>query len=139
MNDCIFCKIITKEIPSTPVYEDADVYAFLDITPVHPGHTLVVPKVHGATLLDVSADVLAKTIQAVQRIAHAMERGLAIDGFNVTQNNGTVAGQSVHHMHMHIIPRYPDDGLPAWPHKTYASSQEADAWAQKIRVQLQEA
>lgn len=136
MNDCIFCKIIAKDIPSTAVYEDADVYAFLDISPVHPGHTLVVPKTHGATLLDVSGDVLAKTIQAVQRIAQAMQRGLGMEGFNVTQNNGTVAGQSVHHLHMHIIPRYSDDGLKAWPHEAYVSQAEAQDWAQKIRAQL---
>lgn len=136
MNDCIFCKVIAKEIPSTAVYEDADVYAFLDILPVHPGHTLVVPKTHGATLLDVSGEVLAKTIQAVQRIAQAMQRGLGIEGFNVTQNNGIVAGQSVHHLHMHIIPRYPGDELKAWPHGSYASQAESQEWAQKIRAHL---
>jgi histidine triad (HIT) family protein len=136
MTDCIFCKIIAKEIPSTVVYEDADVYAFLDISPVQPGHTLVVPKTHGATLLDVSDDVLAKTIQAVPRVARAMQLGLGFDGFNVTQNNGTAAGQSVHHLHMHIIPRYKDDGLEAWPHGPYASLAEAQELAQKIREQL---
>lgn len=137
MNECIFCKIIAKEIPSTAVYEDAHVYAFLDITPIHPGHTLVVPKVHGATLLDVPAEILAKTIEAVQRVAAAMKHALAIDGFNVTQNNGVVAGQTVHHMHMHVIPRYPNDGLTAWPHEKYASPQEAETCAQKIREQLE--
>lgn len=136
MTDCVFCKIIAKEIPSTAVYEDADVYAFLDISPVQPGHTLVVPKTHGATLLDVSDDVLAKTIQAVQRVAQAMQRALGFDGFNVTQNNGTAAGQSVHHLHMHIIPRYKDDGLVAWPHGPYASLTEAQELAQKIRAQF---
>lgn len=136
MSDCLFCKIIAKEIPSTAVYEDDDVYAFLDISPVHPGHTLVVPKTHASTLLEISPQALIKTVLVVQRISAAVKRGLGVEGFNISQNNGAVAGQTVHHMHMHIIPRQAGDGFAAWPQRRYASLEEAQAWAEKIRAFL---
>lgn len=136
MSDCIFCKIINQEIPSTPIYESEAVYAFLDIQPVHPGHVLVVPKSHAPMLVDLSEDYLQQTILAVQKVARAMKESLGLEGFNIIQNNGAVAGQSVHHVHFHIIPRYADDGLTPWPHQEYASPEAAAAIAQKIKTNL---
>ncbi len=136
MSDCIFCKIIARQIPSTEVYENEFVYAFLDIQPVHPGHVLVVPKSHAALLTDLSENYLQYTIFAVQKVARAMQEGLGIEGFNVAQNNGVVAGQSVHHVHFHIIPRYANDGLKPWPQQEYASSEVALVTAQKIKAHL---
>ena len=133
MNDCLFCKIIAGEIPSTHIYEDAFVCAFLDIHPVQPGHTLIVPKVHAETLLEASHESLLGTMQAVQKIGGAIMSGLEVKGFNVFQNNGQVAGQSVFHLHFHIVPRYPDDGLAMSPHGAYASPSEVEAVAERIQ------
>jgi histidine triad (HIT) family protein len=136
MNDCLFCKIVVKEIPSTPVYEDEDVYAFLDIKPVNPGHTLVVPKKHCAGFLDCDPSVLPKWIIATQKIAYAMKQGLGLEGLNLEQNEGRIAGQLIEHLHIHIIPRQGDDGLRHWPGKAYASPEEPEAIAKKIRSSL---
>lgn len=136
MTDCLFCKIIAKEIPSTSVYEDADVYAFLDIHPVNPGHVLVVPKIHCAGFLDCASDILPKWISVTQKIAQGMKRGLGLEGLNLEQNEGAVAGQVIPHLHIHIVPRRADDGLKHWPGKAYASNEEAEATAQKIRGAL---
>lgn len=136
MTDCLFCKIISKEIPSTPVYEDDDVYAFLDIKPVNQGHVLVVPKKHCSGFLDCGADMLPKWIVATQKIAKAMKQGLGLEGLNLEQNEGAIAGQVIPHLHIHIVPRQPDDGLKHWPGHPYASSGEAEAVADKIRAAL---
>lgn len=133
---CLFCQIIAKEIPSTPVYEDADVYAFLDIHPVNPGHVLVVPKRHCTGFLDCDASTVQTWIVATQKIARAMKEGLSLEGLNLEQNEGTVAGQVVPHLHIHIVPRRSDDGLKHWPGASYASSVESEEVAQKIRERL---
>ena len=133
MNDCLFCKIAAKEIPSTPVYEDDDVYAFLDIKPVNPGHVLVVPKKHFAGFLDAEPATISLWMQATQKIAHAMKAGLGLDGFNLEENDGAVAGQVIPHLHIHIVPRRADDGLRHWPGQAYASAEDAYAVAEKIR------
>jgi histidine triad (HIT) family protein len=133
LTDCLFCKIVRKEIPSTPVYEDEDVYAFLDIKPVNPGHVLVVPKKHSDGFHDADPSVLQKLIVALQTIARSVKEGLGSEAFNIQQNNGEAAGQVVHHLHFHIVPRTSDDGLRHWPGKPYASPEEAAAVAQKIR------
>lgn len=136
MIDCLFCKIIAKEIPSTPVYEDDDIYAFLDIRPVNAGHTLVVPKIHCNGLLDCDPAVLPKWILTTQKIALAMQRGLKLEGFNLEENDGRVAGQLIQHLHMHIVPRRADDGLKHWPGKAYATTEEAETVAKTIRSVL---
>jgi histidine triad (HIT) family protein len=125
MNDCLFCKIIRREIPSTVVYEDAETFAFLDIHPVNPGHTLVIPKVHAAGLLEATPEVAAALMVAVQKIARAVKVGMGVDGFNLEQNDGVVAGQAIPHLHVHIIPRRSDDGLKHWPGNVYAEGEAA--------------
>jgi len=131
--DCLFCKILNKQIPSTMVYEDDHVYAFLDIKPTNPGHVLVVPKKHSVGFLDADPEMLARLMVAMQKIAQAMMQGLNVEGFNLEQNNGRVAGQIVDHLHFHIIPRDANDGLKHWPGKPYASKEEADEIAEKIK------
>ncbi|MBM3204778.1 HIT family protein [Candidatus Uhrbacteria bacterium] len=135
-NDCLFCNIIAKEIPSTPIYEDEQVYAFLDIKPVNPGHTLVVPKKHSPDLPSTDPLVLPALILAVQNIAQAMRVGLGIEGMNITENDGPVAGQLIPHMHFHLMPRYAHDGFDLWHGKPYGSQEEAIAVAEKIRKGL---
>ncbi|MEI7741551.1 MAG: HIT family protein [bacterium] len=123
MSDCLFCKIIAGEIPSTKVYEDQDVVAFLDISPVNKGHTLVVPKSHAENFLVVSEDVSAKAFGAAQKVAKAVLAATGAHGFNLHVNNGHVSGQVVDHLHIHIIPRFEGDGLEHWPKMTYGSGE----------------
>jgi histidine triad (HIT) family protein len=105
-NDCVFCAIAAGEIPSFKVYEDELVLAYLDINPFSKGHTLVIPKEHSSGLLDTSDETLAALIARVKKIAGHLKSALPCDGFNILQNNGEAAGQTVMHIHFHIVPRY---------------------------------
>lgn len=135
MSDCIFCKIITAEIPSHKVYEDDFGIAFLDIAPVKPGHVLVLPKKHLPTIEEASADDLAATIAIVKKIGKAIKGGLAVAGYNLALNNGPGTGQIVPHLHFHLIPRTPGDGLRSWPQGQYLPG-EVEAVAEKIRKEI---
>ena len=104
-NDCVFCAIAAGEIPSFKVYEDDLVLAYLEINPFSFGHTLVIPKEHSAGLLDTPPETLKEIIVRVQKVAAHLKTALPCDGFNVLQNNGESAGQTVHHLHFHIVPR----------------------------------
>ncbi len=104
-NDCVFCAIAAGEIPSFKVYEDDCVLAFLDINPFAEGHTLVVPKAHTANLVETPAEALREIIVRVRKIAAHIQATLPCDGFNILQNNGAAAGQTVGHLHFHIVPR----------------------------------
>lgn len=109
-NNCLFCAIAAGEIPSTKVYEDDEVLAFLDTNPASEGHTLVIPKVHSEGLLDTDDEVLKALVLKVKKIAAEVKTKYNADGFNILQNNGEASGQTVKHIHFHIIPRY--DGKP---------------------------
>jgi histidine triad (HIT) family protein len=104
MKDCIFCKIIKGEIPSYKVYEDDFVYAFLDINPSFPGHTLVIPKKHSENIFDIEKDDLERVVMASKKISQKM-KSLGCSGINIYNNNGKKSGQIVFHFHMHIVPR----------------------------------
>jgi histidine triad (HIT) family protein len=132
MDSCLFCKIAAHEIPSCIVYEDDTVIAFLDINPVLPGHTLVVPKAHGQDLRESSSDALAAVMDVVKKIAPGILAVVGGEGFNLTSNVGSCAGQAIFHTHFHLIPRHAGDGLVNWPHQG-AASEELAALAQKIR------
>ena len=108
-NDCIFCAIAAGEIPSFKIYEDELVLAYLDINPFSKGHTLVIPKRHAAGLLDADDQILADVIVRVKKVAAHITAKLGCDGFNVVQNNGEAAGQTVRHLHFHIVPRWNGD------------------------------
>ena len=110
-NDCIFCAIAAGEIPSFKVYEDELVLAYLDINPFSKGHTLVIPKNHSAGLIDTDDETLAAVISRVRKVAAHLKEKLGCDGFNVLQNNGEAAGQTVRHVHFHIVPRWNGDPL----------------------------
>lgn len=115
MNDCIFCKIISGEIPSYKIYEDEYVYAFLDIAGDVYGHTLVIPKKHCENILDCDAEILSHVIGAVQKISGHFTDRCGFEGVNVLNASGKCAEQSVFHLHFHIIPRKTGDGINAWP------------------------
>ena len=114
MDDCIFCKIARKEIPSLVVYEDEKTMAFLDISPCNKGHTLVIPKKHFVNLLDVNKEYLDAVMQTSQKMTIAVKEAVKADGLNVSINNFKEAGQAVFHLHVHIIPRFEDDGYRLW-------------------------
>ena len=132
----IFAKILRGEIPSHRVYEDADVVAFMDVMPQANGHTLVVPKAPSRNILDADPAVLSKAIGVVQKVAVATKKAFAADGVTVMQFNEAPAGQSVFHLHFHVIPRI--DGQPLKPHTGGMEDPEIlAANAEKIRAALQ--
>ena len=133
--DCLFCKIVKGEIPSAKIYEDDYVYAFLDIGPVNKGHTLVIPKQHYETFLDIPDDIVSKLAVALKKIADAVMKGVDADGFNIGMNNYEAAGQVVKHAHFHIMPRFRGDGLKLWPQGSYSDG-EMEAVRQKITKHL---
>ena len=110
----IFRRIILGEIPSYKIYEDAETYAFLDIAPASPGHTLVICKSEVANIYALSDADLIATARTTQRVARAMREKLSADGVNIVQSNGTAAGQEVFHYHVHLIPRWHNDGVFAF-------------------------
>ena len=110
----IFAKILRGEIPSHKVYEDADTVVFMDVMPQAPGHALVVPKAASRNILDADPAVLSRVMPVVQRIARASKAAFAADGISVIQFNEAAGGQSVFHLHFHVIPRH--DGVPLKPH-----------------------
>ena len=133
---CIFCRIAQGEIPATKLYQDDHVLAFLDVGPLAPGHTLVIPREHYPCLHDLPADAAAALAHALGPIAQAILAATDAPAYNILNNNGRAAGQLVQHVHFHIIPRRPGDNLfPDWPATQYPPGQ-AEALAQKIRQNL---
>ena len=109
-NNCIFCKIANGDIPSNTIYEDDDFRVVLDTGPATKGHALILPKEHYANLLELPEDTSGKAMKLARRIAAIQVERRGADGLNVVQNNGAAAGQTVSHFHIHLIPRYSDDG-----------------------------
>jgi len=134
--DCIFCKIIAGEIPCARVYEDERILAFLDIGPIARGHTLVVPKGHFPTLLELPESEGEALLRALRLVAGAVMKETRASGFNCIQNNFAPAGQTVFHSHWHIIPRFDDDGLPGWAGGRYADSDEMRELALSISAHI---
>ncbi|ACV69521.1 HIT family protein [Desulfohalobium retbaense] len=137
MQDCLFCKIVRGEIPSAQVFSSEHVLAFLDIGPIHKGHTLVIPKTHYATLWELPAALGQEMQEALQKVGQAVVQATAADGLNVVMNNFRAAGQLVDHAHWHLVPRFTEDGLRWWPQQEYESSESMEAVAQAIRETLQ--
>lgn len=108
--DCIFCKIVNGEIPSKTLYEDSMFKVILDVSPSTKGHALILAKDHYANLFELPEDIAAEAIKLAKKMAAKMKENLQADGFNLVQNNGETAGQTVSHFHFHLIPRYKDDG-----------------------------
>lgn len=137
MNDCVFCKIVAGSIPSTKVFENEHVLAFMDIGPLVHGHVLVIPKAHCNPIFDAPDDLLAQVVSVVKRVAKAQIDGLGAAGVNVHQANGAAAGQVVPHLHFHVVPRFSGDGHHwNWNPRPYADFAEAAALANRIRSAL---
>lgn len=112
--NCIFCKIVSGEIPAEKVYEDNETLAFLDLNPVNIGHTLVLPKKHYTNLYDTPDETLAHIAPVIKKLSIAIKKALNADGINIEMNNDGVAGQLLFHTHIHIIPRFEGDGFIHW-------------------------
>ena len=135
-DNCIFCKIIRGEIPSSTIFEDEDFKVILDINPAAKGHALILPKQHYVNLYELPEELAAKAMVLAKKLAAHMTERLECDGLNLLQNNGAVAGQTVFHFHLHLIPRYKDGDnrdLLIWNQLTYQEG-EADQIAELIRL-----
>ncbi len=109
MTDCIFCKIANGEIPSATLYEDDEFRVILDLGPASKGHALILPKSHAANIYELPEELAGKAMILAKKMAGKMTETFKCDGFNIVQNNGEIAGQTVFHFHMHLIPRYQGD------------------------------
>lgn len=135
-NSCIFCKLASGEFPSATVYEDDLFRAILDISPAAKGHTLLLPKTHAVNLFELDELEVSKALLVAKKLAAAIQKTLQCDGINILQNNGTAAGQSVFHFHIHLIPRYEEDGVTIpWKSLSYSDG-EAFELANKIHQNL---
>lgn len=134
--ETIFTKIITREIPADIIYEDDTVLAFLDIQPINPGHTLVIPKVPSVDGTVANPDTLAHMMKVAQKIAVALKTSVGCTGINFIMNNGADAGQEVLHTHLHIVPRHKDDKAFAPPHRYEYNAFEAQDIIEKMQKHL---
>lgn len=131
---CLFCSIIAGEIPSHKVYEDENVFAFLDIGPVSEGHTLVIPKAHAVNLAEGKIEAAEASMRVIYTIAPAILRAVGADGYNLGMNHGESAGQDVMHTHFHIMPR--QNGVARSFVKTHPAQEALAAIAERIREQI---
>ena len=134
-SNCIFCKISGGEIPSKTIYEDEEFRVILDISPASKGHALIIPKEHYANLYEMPEDAAGRVLILAKKLAGHMTERLKCDGFNIVQNNGETAGQTVFHFHMHLIPRYAGDGNQdklCWNHLELSQEELDEIW-QKLK------
>lgn len=133
--NCIFCKILAGEIPSTAVYEDDDFKAILDVSPAARGHVIILPKNHAANIYELPDEGASKIMVVAKKIATAIEKAYHCDGVNILQNNGEAAGQTVFHLHVHVIPRFKGDTVNiGW--KQGDMPEDLDAICKEIQAQL---
>jgi len=136
MSDCVFCKIVAGQIPSTRVYEDEHTVAFMDLGHVNPGHTLVAVKKHAANLYELDETQAAAVARATVKISKAIRAAFQPEGLSVYQANGKPAGQTVFHYHVHLLPRHAGDGMElVWPVKN-PPRENLEGYAEKIRAKL---
>lgn len=134
--NCIFCKLANGDIPTNTIYEDDNFRVFMDASPATRGHALVVPKEHFADIYEMDSEILGKALQVGQKVIKYVTPILGCDGYNLVQNNGEVAGQTVFHFHMHLIPRYKDmnnDGMIVWT-PNEVSDEEVKALCEQLKL-----
>jgi histidine triad (HIT) family protein len=136
MSDCVFCRIVAGQIPSTKVFEDEHALAFMDLGQVNPGHVLVAVKKHAASIFELEEVQAGALARATVRIARALKKSFDPEGLSVYQANGKAAGQTVFHYHVHLLPRHAGDGMElTWPVKN-PPREQLEAYAAKIRAGL---
>ena len=125
-DDCIFCKLANGVIPTNSIYEDDDFKVILDADPATRGHALIIPKEHFDNIYEVSDEVASRIMPLAKKLATHMTQKLGCDGFNILQNNGEAAGQTVFHLHVHLVPRYSDgDSILTWSHVKFTDEEMA--------------
>ena len=127
--NCIFCKIANGEIPSATLYEDEEFRVILDLGPASKGHSLILPKKHAANIYELPDETAGKAMILAKKMAGKLRDALNCDGFNVVQNNGEIAGQTVFHFHMHLIPRYKNaknNDILIWDHEEFTPEEMAE-------------
>ncbi len=134
--DCIFCKIANGEIPSATIYENSDFRVILDVAPANRGHALIIPKEHFKDIFDIDAVTAGKLFSLATEVARAMKSVLHCDGLNIVQNNGLIAGQTVFHFHLHLIPRYEGDGIKLTWEQHESDSTDLQELAREIRKKI---
>lgn len=135
-DDCIFCKIANGDIPSATVYEDEFFRGILDIAPAAKGHVIILPKNHAADAMELPAEEAGRIFPVAQKVAAAVKKATGCAGINILQNNGTAAGQTVFHFHMHVIPRNEGDTVNVgWATGEYAEGESAEM-AEKIKAEM---
>lgn len=136
-SNCVFCKIVSGEIPVlVKLYEDDETMAFMNINPINKGHALVIPKDHVENIYGFSDEIFCRMMITVKKLAVAVKNGADADGVNVVMNNEEAAGQEIFHAHIHIIPRFNDDGLRPWSHKSYENTDEMKLFGERIKSQI---
>lgn len=137
--DCIFCRIVAGEVPSTRIYEDERTLAFMDIMPLNKGHILVIPKEHFGSIVDIDPQLYGHLASVISRMAKAVQATLNPDGMNVLQLNGRAGNQLVPHLHVHLVPRWTGDGLTisSWE-PVMGNQEEIAATAELIKAVLSE-
>lgn len=133
--ECLFCRIVSGGIPSEKVFEDEHTLGFLDINPINPGHTLIIPKPHYENLYELPDEIVAQMAINLKKIAIAVKEALGSDGVNILMNNDKPAGQLIGHAHFHVIPRRKGDGFSQWQGQGYGGG-EIQKIGEKIRTSL---
>ena len=133
-DDCIFCKLANGEIPTRVVYEDEDFCVIMDAAPATKGHCLILPKEHFPNIYEIEEEVLGKAFKLAKKMAGHLTEKLGCDGFNIVQNNGEAAGQTVFHFHVHLIPRYKNDGMAMGWKPGKPSDEEQDSVYKLIKA-----
>ena len=131
-DDCLFCNIAKGKIPSATIYEDSHFRVILDVNPATKGHCLIIPKEHFDNIYDLDAETAGKLFSLATCIARAVRDALGCDGLNIMQNNGEIAGQTVMHFHLHLIPRYENDGV----HLAWTPHESEEAQLEEIRAAI---
>ncbi len=136
VEDCIFCKIVNKQAEATIVYEDAHTLAFLDVHPLNPGHTLVIPKKHYANMLEMPVEEAGRVFVSVAKVMRGVEHASSADGISIGQSNGRAASQEVFHMHVHIIPRFNHEMMGGFPNRKQMQRLELEQIGRKIKAAI---
>ncbi|HZY46751.1 MAG TPA: HIT family protein [Candidatus Bathyarchaeia archaeon] len=135
--DCIFCRIVSRKAKAVIVYEDAHSLAFLDIHPLNPGHTLVIPKKHYPSMVEMPPEEVGKVFVSVSKVMRGVRKASNADGINIGQSNGRAASQEVFHMHAHIIPRYIHELPEGFPERKTATEAELEQVGKKIKAAIE--
>ena len=135
--DCIFCEIVSKRAGAVIVFEDEHSLAFLDIHPLNPGHTLVIPKKHYPSMVEMSPSEVGRVFVSVAKVMRGVMKTSKADGINIGQSNGRAASQEVFHMHVHVIPRYIHELPEGFPERKTASTVELEQISRKIKAAIE--